>query len=594
MEEVPMISAVIASLVLVFGVADGAADFYVAPDGNDNNAGTLEAPFATLVRAQDAVRERIRGGLDQDLTVLIRGGEYVLDAPLAFGPEDSGSESARITYAAYPGETVTITGGRGISGWKAAEGDRWTVELPEVAAGTWYFRQLFADGARLPRGRFPNGDELLRVETVNPEVTEIVLNEAPPVADLAGKDAELVMYQNWSISRGRIASSDGKTLRMANPVGWIGHGDATTASPNKPTYIENAIEFVDAPGEWHLDRKTGVLTYQAKPGEDPNQARFVAPRLEQLLVVAGRPDAPVTNLRFQGLAFAYTEWPLPSFGYLGIQAGHHGTRMDEATHVLPLAMSFAYARGCGLEKCAIAHTGACGVGFGAGCRNNLVKGCALDDIGGNGIMVGWRGDRQSGRIDFAGDASLSADWKDPEDVPRNNEIADNTIERCGAVNHGCVGIFDAFCAGTHIHHNLVTDMPYTGISTGFRWDESSTSQRDGVIEYNHIHDVMKKLADGGGIYTLGLQPGMVLRGNLIYDVHRSGYAHGGAPNNGIFFDQGSKGYLVEGNIIYGASGDPIRFNQTGKDNLNWKDNHFGVAPGDAGFPEDAAKLAGPK
>lgn len=105
---------------------------------------------------------------------------------------------------------------------------------------------------------------------------------------------------------------------------------------------------------------------------------------------------------------------------------------------------------------------------------------------------------------------------------------------------------------------------------------------------------MTMLADGGGIYTLGLQPGTVLRGNLIYSIHRSGLAHGGAPNNGIFFDQGSKGYLVEGQIIYNTSGKPIRFNQTGEQNMTWRDNHFGVSPDAPTFPETAARQAGPR
>ena len=105
---------------------------------------------------------------------------------------------------------------------------------------------------------------------------------------------------------------------------------------------------------------------------------------------------------------------------------------------------------------------------------------------------------------------------------------------------------------------------------------------------------MTKLADGGGIYTLGFQPGTVLRGNHIHDVHRSAYAHGGAPNNGIFFDQGSKAYLVEGTIIYATSGKSIRFNQTKKEHMTWKDNSFGPKPGDANFPQAAAKKAGPK
>jgi len=265
--------------------------------------------------------------------------------------------------------------------------------------------------------------------------------------------------------------------------------------------------------------------------------------------------------------------------------------MDEQFHVLPLALEFTYAQDCSLERCGVAHTGASAVGFGIACRRNRVIACELDDIGGNGIMVGWRGKGDG----FEGDGAvdLASDWQQPDHSPSGNVIAHNEVHRCGAVNHGAVGIYDAFSADTRIAHNHVFDMPYTGISVGFRWNTTSTSQRGTQIEYNHVHDVMQMLADGGCLYTLGLQPGTVVRGNLLHDVHRSSFAHGGAPNNGIFFDQGTKALHVEGNIIYNTTGKPTRFNQTKKENLTWGENSFGITPDDAQFPRKAARKAGP-
>jgi len=123
---------------------------------------------------------------------------------------------------------------------------------------------------------------------------------------------------------------------------------------------------------------------------------------------------------------------------------------------------------------------------------------------------------------------LDADWADPADAPASNEVANCHIRRCAADSRGGVGIWTAFSTDTRIAHNLVHDLPYTGISVGFRWNPKPTSQARCVVEYNHIYDVMKQLADGGGIYTLGFQPGTTLRGNRIHDVLRSEYAHGGA------------------------------------------------------------------
>jgi hypothetical protein len=156
-----------------------------------------------------------------------------------------------------------------------------------------------------------------------------------------------------------------------------------------------------------------------------------------------------------------------------------------------------------------------------------------------------------------------------------------------------VGLFVAFTESTHIHHNVVTDMPYTGISVGFRWNTTPTSQKECVVEFNHISDVMKMLADGGGIYTLGLQPGTVLCGNWIHGIHRSAFAHGGAPNNGIFFDEGSKGFLVERNLIYDAHGGPIRFNQCQEGWHTWRDNTLGKEPAAEAIKDLGAGLEPP-
>ncbi len=574
-KQLSLTLALIIGCPLAMPVA-ASTDFYVSLQGRDENPGTEDAPFATLTRAQAAVREIIARGLSADVRVVLREGAYPLVAPLQFEPEDSGTETYRVTYAAHPDETVLISGGRSIGGWTAIGDNRWTVRIPEVENGQWRFRQLFVDGHRLTRGRFPNAPDLMHVESVSDDLTEIVLDTSPPLNDFAGMNAELVMYQNWSISRVGVASSSGRSMKTEHPMGWVGHGDATSASPAKPTYVENALGLVDVAGEWYLDEASGVLTYQAAEGENPNERNFIAPVADALVHVAGTANRPVRNLHFEGIHFAHTRWERPSFGYLGIQAGHYGTGVKEPTYVLPLAISFHYAEQCGIANATIAHTGACAIGFGAGTRRNRVERCTLSDIGGNGVMVGWRGSGELTPGPDGEDRYLSADWVHAEDVPQANTITENIIEQCGAISHGCVGVFDAFAERTRITHNVVRDLPYSGFSVGFRWNESETSQRNTLIAYNHVHDTMKMLADGGCLYTLGYQPGTVIRGNVFHDVHRSAFAHGGAPNNGIFFDQGSKGYLVEDNTIYSTSGESIRFNQTDADNMEWKNNHFSI------------------
>jgi hypothetical protein len=139
--------------------------FYVSPTGNDADLGTIDRPFATLHGARNAVRAWREGSkLDRPVQVLARGGRYFLPQPLILGPEDSGSPEFPVTFAAYPGETPILSGGRVVGGWQPYQGPILKASLPEARGGKWKFRQLFycpdpcGLGMRQMRARYPKLD----------------------------------------------------------------------------------------------------------------------------------------------------------------------------------------------------------------------------------------------------------------------------------------------------------------------------------------------------------------------------------------------------------------------------------------------------
>ena len=69
---------------------------------------------------------------------------------------------------------------------------------------------------------------------------------------------------------------------------------------------------------------------------------------------------------------------------------------------------------------------------------------------------------------------------------------------------------------------------------------------------------MQVLSDGGGIYTLGNQPGSRLIGNMIHDIPRNA---GRAESNGMFLDQGTGSFVVQDNLIYNVERSPFRFHK---------------------------------
>jgi hypothetical protein len=548
----------------------GGTELYVAPNGSDTNPGTKAQPFATLSRAQAAVRQLVAAGLQTDVQVLLRGGTYRLREPLRFGPQDSGNEQHAITYAAVPGEAVIVSGGQPITGWKRAADERWTATVPGVQEGKWYFRHLFVNGRRAVRARTPNvgaEDWQLKGADLATDLSRYTLTL--PSGQLGKwsnqKDIEVMVAGNWEINRLRVQSLDRETgVVVLAPPHAQGH-EAIRPGPGRWCHFENAPEMLDQPGEWYLDRTTGVLSYWPLAGEDMSAAEVIAPVLERLVEVQGTADKLVRNLHFRGLRFQHTGLALPPGGYLGIQACHctQGADWRGTWGRVPAAIRWDFAEKCSLADGELAHLGGCGVELVTRCQDNLIQGNHVFDVSGNGIMLG-------------GPQSES-------EVPKRDRISNNHVHACGAEYYGAVGIWVGFAQQAVIAHNLVHDLPYTGISIGWQWNPQPTPCKEITVAYNHVYDVMNRLCDGGCIYTLGFQPGTVIRGNHLHDVHRSRYAQG-APNNGMFIDEGSKGFLFEQNVIYNTAAELVRFNQCARDWHTWRDNHFG--------PPEEVKAAG--
>jgi hypothetical protein len=321
-------------------------------------------------------------------------------------------------------------------------------------------------------------------------------------------------------------------------------------------YLENSAAFLDAPGEWHLDERRGVVSYRPRPGETIAAMEAVAPVARQLLVVRGDPESgrPVKNLRFIGLRFEHCAFPLPAGGYAGIQAAFHQYRGNEGgdrrrTELTP-AVLFELAESCRFADGGVAHGGGSGVGLGRACRNNALVGNGITDVAGNGVMVGENKQRQVDGKPW---------WQaTPGQAASRNLIKNNLIERCGRVFYGAVGIWVGLANHTTIAHNEIRHHPYTGVSVGWMWNPTPTPCKANIVENNHIHHVMQILSDGGGIYTLGRQPGTVLRGNVIHDVPLNA---GRAESNGMFLDEGTTDMVIENNVIYNIVRSPLRFHK---------------------------------
>jgi hypothetical protein len=475
----------VAALALFTGVSSTqAGNHYVAPDGSDSNPGTLQKPFGTLQRAQQAARGEARR---EPVTVFIREGTYYLSEAFVLTSQDSGTRAAPVVYEAYQNERPVVSGGLRLQNlrWKTYTNGIVQARVPAGFATD----QLFVNGERQPLARYPNFDPNERhfngwaKDAFSPE-------RAARWRDPAGGFIHALHSAEWG-GMHYVITGKGPDNKITYEGGW---------QNNRPMgmhdirFVENIFEELDAHGEWFLDPKTGTLYFYPPAGLDLTSATIEAVRLRHIVEFRGTEQAPVRFLSFKGLTFRHAartfmdnKEPLLRSDWTTYRGG---------------ALFLNGTEDCTIEDCFIDQVGGNAVFVNNYNRRVVVRGCHIAKAGAN--SVAFVGDRDSARV--------PRDWQDKSQTlatldrtpgPKtSNYPADCLVDDCliylsGRVEKQTAPVQIELSQGITVRHCSIYDVPRAGINIG-----------DGcwgghVIEFCDIFDTVKETGDHGSFNSWG-------------------------------------------------------------------------------------------
>jgi hypothetical protein len=485
------------AVVLALAAAHG-AELHVAPSGDDANSGAADAPFRTLGKARSALRALRKAGTlgEGPVTILIHGGRYRVTNSLILGAEDSGTEAAPVIWRAAPGEKVRLVGGIRLTDWQPVVDEATRERLAPAARDHVVQADLRAHGVRdfggvkpglgraelffnhryMTLARYPN-DGFLQIAGIPPGAARKRPISDPKRPDLNRYDGPFYYsgerperwtraddvwmhgywFHDWSDQHHAVLKFD-----LANKAVWPKPPyHAYGYRKGQRFYFLNVLEELDEPGEWYLDRKTGLLYFW--------------------------PPAPL-----EGAEVAFAELKQPMLV------------LDGARHVSVRGITFECSR-----------SGAVVV---KGGERNEIAGCVVRNVGGTAINVQGGAHHRVLSCDVyqVGGIGIAVRGGDRKTLARG----DHVVENCHVYEFAKV--FKTYRPGLRIHgvgqrvaHCYVHDCPHAGIGYG---------GNDHTIEFCEFTRIAEETGDVGVIYTAmdWTQMGHVFRHNYFHHVHAPG------------------------------------------------------------------------
>jgi hypothetical protein len=567
--------------------------FYVSPSGKDSNPGTKGQPFLSFNKAKEAVSQIIANGTEnQEIDVYFRGGTYFFEGSAVIKSNEFSKGNNKVIFSAYQDEKPVFSAGKKLTGWailtdslpflsEKARGKVWVTDIPVNKQAS--IARFLCDGScpltnAVSEALYTEeNDSISKLEDdfrISAEQLSFFVFPKRSFRQWENlQDIEIITipHEAWTINILPLKSidMDNKIAYTTIPATYRICRDSYYKIPN--LWVQNAIDYLDEPGEWVINSSKGKVYYWPK-GETP--ANVYYPMLQEIIRVEGdeKKGEIVKNIEFRGIAFTHAGRDTWSKDAIGLQ--HNWALYNESDALL----RFVDAEKCVVNNCTFINSGGGGVRFDFYSQNNQVVNCGFSQLGGTSILLAGYGPGK-------------------KNVNKNNSIMNNEIHDCGQIYTHSHGIFIWQSGGNWIAHNLIYNMPYDGIvisgprpeffntRMGNRREQTGTINfneienfdvnsedwdqfhpyvdvwdqmfkylfaSDNIVEYNELHHNDLKLNDGNAIYLSGTGRNNIIRRNYAHD-NISSCLHGI-----IRADDQAKDVTITENIIYKFTGTGIK------------------------------------
>ena len=521
---------------------------FVSTVGDDSGDGSEEEPLRTLEKAIDVANE-MREDSDKLIEILLREGTYSVTNTIKI--INSQKDDSLLKISAYQDEKVTINAGVDIplSAMNIADSDftNAIIDKPNAGSVLQYNlkdAQIEDFGEISLRGHLISDEKEAQAElSLNGEVQKLA---GWPNGEYTGLIKPIDSNEYGKRTKSGIANGCSFKVNYDRPSQWSKPEQAWlsgTIGPNyefdskekrvylsrgalekyytEPYYrFENVPEELDEPGEYYIDRQSGMLYFY--PPED-------APKDSVLTITMSTPTLDVSR-----------------------KAPNSMFRIENSKNIVFENLIFKGGRGSAITgknnsnikfiNCEINSFGENGIRFDAS-TDITISDCKIHDVGQDGILFVSCGNYQT----------LS---------PSNIVVSNNDIYNFARLERSyktgidfgyrCVG---ATAANNHIHNGPHAGMIFYGVNNdiyGNEFDHLVTEfsdmdalycnnssypwERGNKIHNNYFHDIGKSSMNGRhqinvrAIRTDNRGCGLNIYENLFYNIGDGGNGNG---NNGI-------------------------------------------------------------